>query len=170
MKKKKLNRNKGILFFITGLSGAGKTTFGRQIKSKIKKRYGETIYLDGDDLRKIFNFKGYDKKQRFDNVSKYLTLAKFLTNNRVNIILCSIGLSYRIHKIIRKFDNHVIILIKGDDKLINKQLKSLKKNIVGKDIKAEFPKNPELEIVNKYNKYKKILKIKNIFDEITKII
>ncbi len=170
MKKKRLNRSKGILFFITGLSGAGKTTFARQIKSKIKKRYGETIYLDGDNLRKIFNLKEYDKKQRFNNVLKYLTLAKFLINNRVNVILSVIGLSYNIHKIIRKLDNHIIILIKGDDKLINQKRKLLIKNIVGKDIKEEFPKNPELEIFNKYNKHKKILKIKTIFDKIIKII
>ena len=88
----------------------------------------------------------------------------------MNVILSVIGLSYNIHKIIRKFDNHIIILIKGDDKLINQKRKLLIKNIVGKDIKEEFPKNPELEIFNKYNKHKKILKIKTIFDKIIKII
>ena len=138
MKKKRLNRSKGILFFITGLSGAGKTTFAKQIKSKIKKRYGETIYLDGDNLRKIFNLKEYDKKQRFNNVLKYLNLAKFLIYNRVNIILSVIGLSYNIHKKIRKFDNHIIILIKGDDKLINQKRKLLKKKYCRKRYKSKI--------------------------------
>ena len=37
MHKIKLNKNKGIVFWITGLSGSGKTTLGRKIKKKIKK-------------------------------------------------------------------------------------------------------------------------------------
>ena len=35
MKKRiKLNKNKGILFWITGLSGSGKTTIAKKIKKK----------------------------------------------------------------------------------------------------------------------------------------
>ena len=36
----KLDKNKGIVFWITGLSGSGKTTIGKKIKTKIIKNYG----------------------------------------------------------------------------------------------------------------------------------
>ena len=36
--KKKLNKNKGILFWITGLSGSGKTTIAKNIFPIIKKK------------------------------------------------------------------------------------------------------------------------------------
>ena len=54
MKKIKLNHNKGILFWVTGLSGSGKTSIAREIKHKISKLYGPTIVVSGDDMRKIF--------------------------------------------------------------------------------------------------------------------
>ena len=50
----KLKRNKGIVFWITGLSGSGKTTIGKKIKAGIIKNYGPTILFSGDDIRKIF--------------------------------------------------------------------------------------------------------------------
>ena len=34
MKKIKKNKSKGILFWITGLSGSGKTSIGKKIKKK----------------------------------------------------------------------------------------------------------------------------------------
>ena len=57
MKKIKLNPNKGILFWITGLAGSGKTSIAKGIKSKIIKLYGPTIMFSGDDMRKIFGLK-----------------------------------------------------------------------------------------------------------------
>ena len=56
MIKKKINK-KGILFWVTGLSGSGKTTISKLIKDDIVKDYGPTLLISGDDLRKIFKFK-----------------------------------------------------------------------------------------------------------------
>ena len=56
MKKIKLDHNKGILFWVTGLSGSGKTSIAKEIKQKISKLYGPTIVISGDDMRKIFGF------------------------------------------------------------------------------------------------------------------
>ena len=86
MKKKKFNKNKGILFFITDLSKSEKTSFLNEIKKRIQKKYGETILLDSDSMKKVFNFKGFSKKQRFNQCLKYITLTKFLINNRINVI------------------------------------------------------------------------------------
>ena len=53
----KLKKNKGILFWITGLSGSGKTAIAEKIKSNILNKYGPTVIVSGDDLRKMFNLK-----------------------------------------------------------------------------------------------------------------
>ena len=50
MIKNKFNQ-KGILFWITGLSGSGKTSIAKKILPLIRKKYGPTIHLDGDALR-----------------------------------------------------------------------------------------------------------------------
>ena len=51
----KLKTNKGILFWITGLSGSGKTTIAKKIEKHITNQYGPTLILSGDDLRRILN-------------------------------------------------------------------------------------------------------------------
>ena len=61
MKSKK--RKKGILFWITGLSGSGKTSLAKKIFKFIKKKYGTTIVISGDDIRKVFNIKKYSFKE-----------------------------------------------------------------------------------------------------------
>ena len=48
------NKRKGILFWITGLSGSGKTSLAKLIKKDIINKYGPTIVLSGDELRKIY--------------------------------------------------------------------------------------------------------------------
>ena len=51
------NKNKGILFWITGLSGSGKTTIAKKIRPFISKKYGPTIIINGDDMRNIFKLR-----------------------------------------------------------------------------------------------------------------
>ena len=54
-----MKKNLGILFWITGLPGSGKTTIGNILLKNISKKYGPTIVLSGDDLRKDFSLVGY---------------------------------------------------------------------------------------------------------------
>ena len=49
MKKFRRKKNKGIVFWITGLSGSGKTRIGKKIKKNIIENYGPTILFSGDN-------------------------------------------------------------------------------------------------------------------------
>ena len=82
MKKK----NSGILFWITGLSGSGKTQISKKIYPQIKKNYGPTVLFSGDDIRQIFNLKGYTYNERLETVMKYCKLAKSITSQNINVI------------------------------------------------------------------------------------
>ena len=44
---------KGTLYWITGLSGAGKTTIGNALYYELKKKQDNLIILDGDILKKL---------------------------------------------------------------------------------------------------------------------
>ena len=74
--KKKINKNKGMLFWVTGLSGSGKTVIAEKIKSDIAKYYGPTLLVSGDDLRKIFKFNKYTAKERKVLGKYYCNFAK----------------------------------------------------------------------------------------------
>ena len=63
----KRNKNKGILFWITGLSGSGKTQIAKKIHLSISKKYGPTVCFSGDEIRKTFDSKGYNKSESFDH-------------------------------------------------------------------------------------------------------
>jgi adenylylsulfate kinase-like enzyme len=151
-------KNKGILFWITGFSGSGKTQISKKIHSQIIKNYGPTILFSGDDIRRIFNLKSYAYKDRFETVMKYCKLAKFSTSQNINVIFAVIGMMDEIRKWNRKnIKNYVEIYIKSDlTKIINKRKKKIyhqdKKNIVGLDIKPEYPKKPDIILHNNFKK------------------
>tara|TARA_Y100000768_G_scaffold363102_1_gene322441 strand:+ start:3380 stop:3910 length:531 start_codon:yes stop_codon:yes gene_type:complete len=158
MKKIKLKKNKGILFWVTGLSGSGKTRIAKKIVGDINKSYGKTIVLSGDDIRNIFKLKGYSYKERLDTVFKYCKLAKKITSQNVNVIFAVIGMMEKLRNWNRKNQsNYVEIFIKSDlKKIIKAKKKKLyhKKisKIVGVDIKPEFPKKPHIKIKNNFDK------------------
>ncbi len=54
----------GMVYWITGLSGAGKTTIGKLLYEKIEENNPNTVFLDGDILRKVFGDDlGYSRKE-----------------------------------------------------------------------------------------------------------
>jgi len=156
--KNKFKKNKGILFWITGLSGAGKTSLAKRVSKKIKSKYGPTISISGNEFRKIFDLNKFTKKEREKNYIKYLRFAKFVTDQNINIIFDLIGLYHKARLWNRKnIENYVEIYIKTDiQKIIKfnkkKIYKNDKKNIIGLSIKAEYPKNPNIIIENYFDR------------------
>ena len=67
MKKNK----KGFLIWVTGLSGSGKSLLAIKIKKNLKKKNINSILVNGDDLRKIFNLNKFDKKSRLRYAKSY---------------------------------------------------------------------------------------------------
>ena len=127
--KKKIKK-KGILFWVTGLSGSGKTTISKLIKKDIVKNYGPTILVSGDDLRKIFKFTKYSLIERQLLVKKFCSFAKFITNQNINLIFATVAMMHTP----RNWNKKNI----GD--------------IVGLSIKPELPKKPDIIIMNNFDK------------------
>ena len=156
--KKKLINNKGILFWITGLAGSGKTSLAIKIHKKINKLYGPTIYFSGDQIRKIFNLKGYELDERTKIGYMYSNFFKFITNQNINVIFAGIVLIDEIRRWNKKnIQNYLEIYINTKIKniLLNNKKRLYKKNynnIVGINIKPALPKNPDIIITNNFSK------------------
>ena len=155
---KKKNKKKGILFWITGLSGAGKTSVANEIKKEITKQFGPTLVFNGDDLRKIFKLNKYDQKSRLENGKNFSEFAKFITNQNINLIFTVVGMFDQIRNWNKKnISNYVEIYLKASVSKIKKKRKKklyFKKHgaIVGIQIKPQFPKKPNYIIKNDFTK------------------
>ncbi len=147
--------NKGTLYWITGLSGAGKTTIGNRLYYKMKSTRSNTIILDGDILRKITgNDLGYSKEDRLERAYRYNALCKLLTDQGINVIICTIAMFDEVREWNRKnIENYIEVFLDVElEVLIKRNRKGLysKKggSIVGVDIEAEYPKTPDIVIKN----------------------
>ena len=155
---KKLKKNEGILFWITGLSGSGKTALAEKIKKKIYSNYGPTITVSGDEIREVFNLNKFSRKERLSYAFTYGKFCKCVTKNNINIIFSTVSLFDNVREWNKaNIKNYLEIYIKSDIKKIIKKKKKFfykgnYKNVVGKNLKAEFPKTPDIIIKNDFTK------------------
>ena len=81
-----------------------------------------------------------------------------LTNQNINVIIATVALFKEIHSLNRKkIKNYCEIYIKSSTKKIIKNKKKklyfkVKKNLVGIDIKPDFPQKPDIKIYNNFKK------------------
>ena len=158
-----------MIIWITGLSGAGKTTLAKALYKDVKKRFPNTLWIDGDILRKHFqNTKKFDQKSRIDQYKKMIRLAKFCYEQKINIIISVLYFNNFIFKNNKKiFKNYFQIylkanikdLIKRDSKKVySKNINKKKPFLVGVDIKWNEPKKSDLIIENFFNKKVNLVK------------
>ena len=154
----KFKRQSGIIFWTTGISGSGKSKLNKIIYPFIKKKFGPTLLLSGDDLRKIFQLNKYDKNYRLKVGKQYTSFLKLVSKYKINVLFSVVGLFNELHKFNRKnLKNYVEIFINANFKKteIRKQkffYKKKIKNVWGRDIIPEFPKKPNIIIKNNYKK------------------
>ena len=67
-----------MIIWITGISGAGKTTLAKELIKKIKEKCNNVIGIDGDIIRELFGKDlGYDLESRVSQIKKYKSLLFF---------------------------------------------------------------------------------------------
>ena len=84
-------KKKGILFWITGYSGSGKSEISNKLKNSIENKFGKTIILSGDDFRKTFKINNYDKKARINLGNQYTDFLNIILKQDINIIFTVVG-------------------------------------------------------------------------------
>ncbi len=140
-------------FWLTGLSGSGKSTFLPHLVKLVKKMSSKPcVFFDGDDLRSIINRSSYDMEARVEIGLTYSRLCKNLNNQGFNVVIACIALYPEIHNWnIRNInslryillDVPIIELKRRDPKGIYKRSESKgNKNIAGIDIPITLPPNP----------------------------
>jgi adenylylsulfate kinase len=87
----------GQVIWITGLSGAGKTTVAAALSQCLRERGLIPILLDGDILRNLFKStneigKTYNREARIKLALKYAHLCKILSSQGLTVIIATISM------------------------------------------------------------------------------
>ena len=142
-----------MIIWLIGLSGSGKTTTGNLVYKKLKKKNRSVVFIDGDDIRKLWNDNlGYTLKEREKNASRVSNFCKFLDSQGIDVVASILSNFPKWQKWNRKNFSHyfqvyldvpINILKKRDTKGI---YSNNNKNIVGVDIKFNPPYKSDLHI------------------------
>lgn len=149
----------GVLYWITGLSGAGKTTIGNQLYYELKKKKDNIVLLDGDILKNVVGDEvGYTEEDRRKRAMKYARICKMLTDQGMVVICCTIAMYDEVRKWNREnnkgyvevFLNVPIEVLKERDQkgMYSQYRKGKMENLVGIDMNVEFPKTPDIVLQN----------------------
>ena len=150
-----------MIVWLVGLSGAGKTTIGRELYSAWKAQAPATVFVDGDEMREVFEFSGeqsFTKAGRRTNAERIVEICAWLDRQEINVICCILCIFPDILAANRsRFERYFEVFIDAPMKqLISRDSKGLyaaarrgeAPNVVGVDIDFPKPRHPDLVVDN----------------------
>ena len=151
-----------MIIWVVGQSAAGKTTIGRSLLELWKKRDPNTVFVDGDEIRKIFKLNEYDDPYSVENrkniAETYHRICAWLDSQKINVICCTISNFQEVLDANKStFSNYFEVFVQVPFRLLQKRdknnlyksaLKGDITNVVGVDIPFVPPANPDLVIDN----------------------
>ncbi len=148
-----------ICLWLTGLSGAGKTTLGHYLQKEMLRLNIEFVLIDGDDLRMgLSRDLGFTLTERTENIRRAAELSRLILRSDVNVICCFISPTQEIRQLaksiigIRHFvevfiDAPMEVCIKRDPKgIYTKALQGKIKHVSGIDSPYEPPELADIYI------------------------
>jgi adenylyl-sulfate kinase len=147
----------GFTLWLTGLSGAGKTTLALALEPVLRARGVRVERLDGDVVREgLTRDLGFSKEDRDKNIERVTFVAKLLSRNGVGVIASFIS-PYQVarDKARAETTNFIEVYVEASlDTVIKRDVKGMYakaiageiKNFTGVSDPYEAPINPEIVI------------------------
>ena len=147
----------GFTLWLTGLSGAGKTTVAVALENILHQRGLLIERLDGDTVREgLTRDLGFSKEDRDKNIERVSFVAKLLSRNRVGVVASFISPYREARDKVRAqttnfievfVDAPLMVCASRDVKgLYAKALAGELKGFTGVDDPYEAPENPEITL------------------------
>ena len=170
------------MIWLTGISGAGKTSIAKALIKRFKNSLPHLINVDGDEIRMLYNNDlGYSREDRKKQIKRIQSICKFLDKQKMIVLASALYCDETILKWNREhFSQYKEIYIKASLALVKKadvkgiysKYESKKvKNLVGLDINWIEPLKPDIVInrdtgVNLKNSIELIVKKISCFKKI----
>ncbi|MBJ7900137.1 MAG: adenylyl-sulfate kinase [Cyanobacteria bacterium RI_101] len=147
---------RGVTIWLTGLSGAGKTTITQALEKRLLEKGYSIEVLDGDVVRtNLTKGLGFSKEDRDENIRRIGFVANLLTRHGVIVLVSAISPYREIREEVRGkigafvevFVNAPLSVCEGRDVkgLYQKARSGEIKGFTGIDDPYEPPANPEVE-------------------------
>lgn len=145
------------VFWITGLSAAGKTTLANLLTGYLRSEGYSVVMLDGDQLREaLSSTTEYGREARLNLAYQYSHLARIISKQGVKVVVSTVALFKEIHIWNRKhlpgyFEVYLKVsmeeLRKRDPKGIYRRFEAGEiSNVAGLDLPIDEPLNPDIVI------------------------
>ena len=146
----------GFTLWLTGLSGAGKTTLALGLRDALVARGYQVEVLDGDEVRKVLSAGlGFSKQDRDANVRRIGYVARLVSRNGVIAIAAAISPYREVRDEVRREHERAFVeifvdcsldaLVQRDRKgLYAKALRGELQNLTGVSDPYEPPLDPEV--------------------------
>ncbi len=96
--REKLNGHKGMVIWLTGISGSGKSTIANELEKNLFSKGNRTYVLDGDNIRHGLNKDlGFTDKDRVENIRRVAEVAKLMHDAGI-IVITSFISPFRIER------------------------------------------------------------------------
>jgi bifunctional enzyme CysN/CysC len=157
--REKRNKHKGAIIWLTGLSGAGKSTIATELERELFAMGLHTYILDGDNIRHGLSANlGFSPEDRQENIRRVGEVAKLLMDAGVLVITAFISPYRDDRRLARSIvdDNDFIeiyvnapveVCEQRDPKGLYKKARTGEiKNFTGISAPYEAPEKPEVEV------------------------
>jgi len=149
-------KQRGVTVWLTGLSGAGKSTISKALEQQLRAKECKVEVLDGDVIREnLTKGLGFSKEDRDENIRRIGFVAHLLTRNGVVVLVSAISpytairdeVHQRIGDFVEVYVNAPLAVCEQRDvKGLYKKARSGQiKNFTGIDDPYESPLNPDVE-------------------------
>lgn len=145
----------GLVVWITGLPGSGKTSVASKLARILRSRRLPVVQLDGDEFRKVMGDDlGYDSESRLRNARRISRLCKLIADQGVHVIAGTVSLFRERHEWNRKeipryFEVYLEVSLETIHARNQKGLYSGDASeVVGMDQSFDVPERPDLRIRN----------------------
>ena len=145
----------GRVYWLTGLSGAGKTTIGRLWYEKLKSEGENAVFLDGDELRQGFGDDlGYTEADRRKSAMRNARLCALLGRQGLTVVCCTISMFDSVRAWNREnIPGYFEVYIKASGETLRRRdqkglYSSARQDVAGLHVKVEEPKRPNLILEN----------------------
>ena len=154
--KEKLLKQRGIVVWLCGLSGSGKSTIANAAERVLHQQGKFTTILDGDNLRSGLNANlGFTDDDRLENIRRFSEVAKIFVSQGIITFVSAITPRGELRDMARgilgndMFEVHVKASYEACEErdvkgLYAKAAKGEIKHFTGKDGSFEPPSNPDL--------------------------